>query len=573
MGAAASPGVSLPGGIKLPDRYIVHRRIATGGMASVWCAEDRTLGRPVAIKLLSEPYVHDAGTVLRFKREARAAARLSSHPNVVTIYDVGESTAGPDDETGRAFIVMAYLEGGTVAGALRRGPVELIEALRWMGEAAAGLDYAHERGVVHRDIKPENLLLDSGRVIHVADFGIARITTETPITQSGQVFGTAAYLAPERTLGEPATEASDRYSLAVVAFELLVGQRPFESEAVAAQLRQHAEETAPSASQLNPTLPPAVDAVLARGMAKQQLDRWPTAASFAATLADAAKRRAPDTATRPLPIGIPGQRSGAGNANGGSRRAPAFAAAGASDRRRAAAPRPVPAAAGPPPRGMLPARTIVRRRTAGRVLALLTLAAVLLGAALVVFADRGTPPPASTVARKKGVTRTHSQQRANATPSSTATTTPASTTPSSPPSSSATTGSVSSASTGTPTGSFSAGAREAQGHELMLAGNYAAAIPVLRQAVAASHENPTYAYALYDLGRSLVLAGDPSAAIPILRARMQIPIERATVAAELAAAERAAGVAQPSSASPTPPSSASGGDHGGNGQGNGQGGN
>src|SRR5437868_2931143 len=97
MGASAHPGVKLPGGVTLPDRYVVHRRIATGGMASVWCAEDRLLGRSVAIKVLSEPYVHDAGAVLRFKREARAAARLSSHPNVVTIYDVGETPGGPED--------------------------------------------------------------------------------------------------------------------------------------------------------------------------------------------------------------------------------------------------------------------------------------------------------------------------------------------------------------------------------------------------------------------------------------------------------------------------------------------
>lgn len=515
MGAAASPRVRLPGGIKLPDRYVVHRRIATGGMASVWCAEDRTLGRPVAIKLLSQPYVHDAGTVLRFKREARAAARLSSHPNVVTIFDVGETPGGSDDGTARAFIVMAYLEGGTVADALRRGPVERVEALRWIRESAAALDYAHQRGVVHRDIKPENLLLDSGRVIHVADFGIARITTETPITQSGQVFGTAAYLAPERAAGEPATEASDRYSLAVVAFELLVGKRPFDAEAMPAQLRQHAEEQVPAASRLNPTLPPAVDAVLARGMAKRQQDRFPTAAAFAAALEDVATRQAPEVATRPLPVGIPVRRGRAGPS-------------------RVHSPSPVRAAG--------------RHRTAGRVFALLTLGAVLLGAALVLLAPRGNQPRTATVAQKRGVVRARRHANRPRAVTSRSATTPASTTPSSSPASaSASAGPQSSVSTGTQVGSTappqSAEALNATGYELMQRGNYAQAIPLLQQAVAqAPHDSLTYAYALYNLGASYVGAGEPRKAIPILRARLLIPNQTAVVQAELARAEQAAGV-------------------------------
>jgi eukaryotic-like serine/threonine-protein kinase len=547
----------------------------------VWCAADRMLGRPVAIKLLSEPYAHDAGAVLRFKREARAAARLSSHSNVVTIFDVGETTGCSDDGSGRAFIVMAYLEGGTVADALRSGPVERIEALRWVGETAAALDYAHERGVIHRDIKPENLLLDRARVVHVADFGIARITTETPITQSGQVFGTAAYLAPERAAGEPATEASDRYSLAVVAFELLVGKRPFDAQASASQLRQHAQEQAPAASQFNPTLPPAVDAVLARGMAKRQHDRWPTAASFAAALEDAATRPAPGGDTRTLPIGIPAHRGGLAPSSGRTRPAPGLAASGALDRPRSAAPRARSGAAHSPARSASADRAADRRRTAGRVLAVLTLGAVLLGTALVVLAHRGGQSRTAIVAQKKGVARSRSQAKRPRAAASRSATTTASTTPSSSPAStSASAGSQSSASAGAQVGSTappqSADALNAAGYELMQRGNYSQAIPLLQQAVAkAPHESLTYAYALYNLGASYVGAGEPGRAIPILRERLLIPNQTAVVQSELAMAEQAAGIAQqPSDGAGSSVQRAASGsrDNGRNGNGNGNGG-
>ena len=164
---------------------------------------------------------------------------------------------------------MEFLAGGTVADALRVDSVRRVHAVKWLQEAASALDFAHGRGVLHRDIKPANLLLDRDRTLHVADFGIARLGAEDTITGTGQVLGTASYLAPERALGRPATAASDRYSLAVAAFELLVGERPFTARHFAAQARQHVEEEPPAASELNRTLPTSVDAVLARGMAKR----------------------------------------------------------------------------------------------------------------------------------------------------------------------------------------------------------------------------------------------------------------------------------------------------------------
>ena len=255
-------------------------------MASVWCADDRVLGRQVAIKVLADRFVNDEVAVRRFKREARAAARVSAHPHVVTIFDVGDLQ---DPESGHegplgAFIVMEHLAGGTVADALRHDSVSREDARRWLRDAAEALDHAHARGIVHRDIKPANFLLDQNRSVHVADFGIARLASEDTISSAGELFGTAAYLAPEQALGQDATAASDRYALAVAAFEMLTGGRPFTAPHFAAQARQHIDDPPPRASERDGTLPPAVDDVLARGMAKDPEDRYPSAAAFVAAL-------------------------------------------------------------------------------------------------------------------------------------------------------------------------------------------------------------------------------------------------------------------------------------------------
>jgi serine/threonine-protein kinase len=273
--------------VELPPRYELVRRIARGGMATVWCARDLTLARKVAIKVLADRYAHDELAVRRFKREARTAARLSSHRHVVTIFDVAHGEPSDEAPFGRPFIVMEYLVGGTVADAVRVGEVGRARAFRWIGEAAAALDYAHARGVVHRDVKLSNFLLDGERVLHVADFGIAQLGAEEALTGAGQVLGTAAYLAPERALGQPATDASDRYSLAVAAYELLVGERPFATAHLAALARAHIEDPPPLASRRNPDLPRALDRVLARGLAKLPEERFRSAREFAAAIEEA----------------------------------------------------------------------------------------------------------------------------------------------------------------------------------------------------------------------------------------------------------------------------------------------
>src|SRR4051794_574325 len=257
--------------VALPPRYRVVRHIANGGMASVWAAEDELLGRLVAVKVLSRAYDSDERARRRFLREARAAARLGDCRHVVTVYDIGE-------HEDRAFIVMEHFAGGTLPHRLRRGrSIPRPLAVRWLRETAIALDCAHAHDVVHRDVKPANLLLDEHGRLAVGDFGIATVASEASVTQTGQVLGTAAYISPEQARGLPATAASDRYALAVVAFELLTGARPFNVDHPAAQARAHVQATVPAASDVTDDLPPAVDAALRAGLAKEPDARPPTA--------------------------------------------------------------------------------------------------------------------------------------------------------------------------------------------------------------------------------------------------------------------------------------------------------
>ena len=504
MGNQSQPDARVRKDLGLPDRYAAVRHIASDGMASVWCARDRALGRNVAIKLLAERFADDEEAGARFLREARAAARLSGHPNVVMIYDVGETDAG-----GRAFIVMEFLAGGTVADAIRVDSVRRVHAVKWVQEAASALDFAHSRGVLHRDIKPANLLLDRARTLHVADFGIARLGAEDTITGTGQVLGTASYLAPERALGRPATPASDRYSLAVAAFELLVGERPFTAQHLAAQARQHIEQEPPSASEVNRTLPSSIDAVLARGMAKHPEQRWPTAQDFAEALESALTEATTKAHAR-------GVAAAAARPPRGSHPRPARQPTATRRAATRTAPRP-------PQNSNTPAaepRTGPRR---GRIAAL---AALVLGAVAAVAiagtigGGRQSPQRSASVQRqasaaihrhapaspKTAAPKPHTTQTQTVTATPAAATTP-------PP---------------------TADTLEARGHQLMLDGNYGAALSVLKQAVdTASPDSLTYAYALYDYGRTLLLAGDPKAAVSVLYQRLQIPNQTEAVREEL----------------------------------------
>jgi serine/threonine-protein kinase len=265
----------------LPPRYRSPKRIARGGMGEIYRATDATLGRAVAVKLLAERYSRDDSVRQRFTREALAAARLSGEPHIVTIFDVGEHAERP-------FIVMEYLGGGSLEDRIRKdGAQEPVQALEWLEQAALALDAAHGHGVVHRDVKPANLLLDRNGNVHVADFGIASAAGMDSLTMTGTVLGTAGYLSPEQAQGERATPASDRYALAVVAYELLSGQRPFENESMTAEAAAHVNEAVPSIAAICDGLPNEVDPVFRQAMAKNPAERFPTAADFVAALRSA----------------------------------------------------------------------------------------------------------------------------------------------------------------------------------------------------------------------------------------------------------------------------------------------
>jgi serine/threonine-protein kinase len=278
----------------LPSRYAVQDLVAHGGMGDVYRAADERLGRVVAIKVLAERYARQDEFRKRFLREARTAATLTGEPNVVAIYDVGETTDAVP------FIVMEHVPDGTVADRLAAGPVPTELAMRWLAQAAAALDSAHARGIVHRDVKPANLLVADDGSLRVSDFGIARAAGEDTLTAAGTVLGSTGYMAPEQARGEPSTPATDRYALACVAFELLTGRRPFARDAVAAEAAAHAYESPPLVGDLAP-LPKALDAVFERGLAKRPSDRPASCSALVADLREALAQGA----TRTVPVAVP----------------------------------------------------------------------------------------------------------------------------------------------------------------------------------------------------------------------------------------------------------------------------
>src|SRR3954447_19903972 len=292
----------------LPERYQDVEPLAQGAMGNVYRATDTTLDRVVAVKLLAEPYVADDSARRRFAREARAAARVSGDPNIVTIFDVG-------DAGGRPYIVMEYIAGTSLEERLRMGRQKTSDAMCWLEQTGRALDYAHSHGVVHRDVKPGNLLLDRADNVHVADFGIASAAWMPSLTVSGTTLGTAGSLAPEQALGEPTSPASDRYALAVVAYELLTGSRPFARESPTAEAQAHVAEPVPSASARG-NLPPEVDRVFQRALAKRPEQRYATCAEFVSELRTAlagapTETRARTAATVPLPRPAPPPHAGA----------------------------------------------------------------------------------------------------------------------------------------------------------------------------------------------------------------------------------------------------------------------
>jgi eukaryotic-like serine/threonine-protein kinase len=520
--------------VSLPPRYRVVRHIASGGMASVWAAEDELLGRLVAVKLLSPAYDADERARRRFLREARAAARLGDCRHVVTVYDIGEH-----DE--RAYMVMEHFAGGTVAERLRRGrrlPRPL--AVRWLRETAIALDCAHRHDVVHRDVKPANLLLDEHGRLAVGDFGIATVASEASVTMTGQVLGTAAYISPEQARGEPATAASDRYALAVVAFELLTGARPFAVDHPAAQARAHVQASIPDATEVAPDLPAAVDAVLRAGLAKDPDDRPATSEQLVDRLEDALGDEAtavvppPTATTRRFAAPPAAERRAAGPPTTGSRR-PVAARAPAA--RRPTTPPPWP-----------PVGTGRRRRwPAVAALAALLLAAGAVAAIALTGGGSGSPGSGSAGTASAGGKSTSSSSRSHTT-STRARGTSSASTPST--SSSDTTSTSSSSSTATSASASASGDPRQlndRGFALIQRGDPASAVPLLQGSVHGFRRQGRtgeldYAFALYNLATALRATGHPADAIPLLEERLRISsYKRDVVQRELALDRQQAG--------------------------------
>ena len=272
MARPAQPGDLIAG------RYELEELVGTGGMSSVFRAHDAQLDRRVAIKILHEHYAADPEYLERFRREARAVARLS-HPNIVTVIDRGE-------DGGRQFIVFEHVEGENLKElVLRTGRLPLRRALELALATADGLAFAHEQGLVHRDVKPQNVLLSEEGDVKVTDFGIARsLDVEHGVTQTGTVLGTGEYLAPEQASGKPVSPATDVYSLGVVLWELLTGDVPFVGENFVAVALRHVNEPPPSLRERRPDVSPRLEAAVERSLAKDPADRFPTMAAFAREL-------------------------------------------------------------------------------------------------------------------------------------------------------------------------------------------------------------------------------------------------------------------------------------------------
>jgi serine/threonine protein kinase len=463
--------------VGLPARYRDAVLIARGGMGEVYRARDDMLDRVVAIKVLADGHVPMWERRLRFQREAAAAARLSGEPHVVAVYDFG-------DVDGAEYIVMEWCPNGAVLDYARRNEVGVPRALKWIRQAAAALDAAHAAGVVHRDMKPANLLLDADCDVKAADFGLARLGgDETGITAAGTVLGTAGYMSPEQARGEPATAASDRYSLAVIAFELLAGRRPHQSHDGLAEAAAHATAAAPRISRLT-RLPAEVDRVFERALAKRPADRYPTAAAFASAL---------EAALEPAPV-------------------------------------PPTAVAAPPGRTpsmhRYPSEPRTWRPTAWALFAAGMLLALLFGVwAAVMLTHQSQHNSAPRIVTKvitgqgTTITRVITVHPAAPPPTTLTLTTTASSSPSVPPVPSI----------------ASAHQLNDQGYALISRREYAQAVPLLRRAVArlrgAGPADPYEAYANYNLGYALLQLGQCRAAISPLTTANHLESARSVDAA------------------------------------------
>ena len=261
----------------LEGRYRVAKMVGRGGMGAVFLAQDLTLERPVAIKVLPPELSHDEKLVGRFEREARTAAKLD-HPNIIPIFAV-ESSGDLH------YFVMKFVDGESLEQVLASGALSMEQSQECLWEAARALGHAHTRKVVHRDVKPGNIMFDHDGRVMIADFGISKaMQSSTQYTQTGQVIGTPFYMSPEQAKGQEVDGRSDQYSLAVVGFQMITGRLPFQDQAVHTIIYKHIFEEPPSIRELCPECPAYVAAALHKALAKEPDGRFPTMDEFAAAV-------------------------------------------------------------------------------------------------------------------------------------------------------------------------------------------------------------------------------------------------------------------------------------------------
>ena len=370
---------------EIAGRYRLEGRLGFGGMSTVHLAMDMRLERQVAVKLLAEHLADDPAFVSRFQREAQAAARLI-HPNIVQVFD-----SGRDEGSERYFIVMEYIEGQSCAEILRDdGWVEVDEALSIIEQACEGLHYAHRHGVVHRDVKPGNLLRSLEGEVKLADFGIAKATEQSSITQVGSVLGTAAYLAPEQARGEEAGPSADLYALGVVTYQLISGRLPYEAGSLTELALKQQQESPAKLDTLVAAVNPELADAVAIALALDPRDRYRTGHEMRRALHDAGRgiapgdRSVPTAATRAIPV----TKATTVLASGRSSPQPAVA----TRRPRQGPPRARPGTVAQSPS----ARSKGRGRLAGLLLGLLALILIII--AVVVLSS-----PAATEVRLRNV--------------------------------------------------------------------------------------------------------------------------------------------------------------------------
>jgi serine/threonine protein kinase len=378
---------------EIGGRYRLEGRLGYGGMSTVHLALDLRLERQVAVKLLAEHLAEDPTFISRFQREAQAAARLV-HPNIVQVFDSGQ-----DEGSGQYYIVMEYIEGQSCAEILRDdGWLEVNEAISIIDQACEGLHYAHRHGVVHRDVKPGNLLRAREGEVKLADFGIAKATEQSSITQVGSVLGTAAYLAPEQARGEEAGPRADLYALGVVTYQLISGRLPYEASSLTELALKQQHEAPPMLDTLVAAVGPELAEAVAISLALDPRERYQTAREMGRALGDGANGIAPGERVHG-PLQTPATEatsvlsSGDRSASRGAERTGA-ASAVTPRRPRSGPPRRQPASAQP---AQAPATQTTRRRRSRLLVGLMALLALVVVIVVVVIAT--APAPTKVVLR------------------------------------------------------------------------------------------------------------------------------------------------------------------------------